>query len=99
MRVASRSQVKHSIPSLLGESYPALKLTCNMIPSDGMAPSSSQPTSSSQHTPVVANAGRRSVVLQVLGDANVTPGSVASATVSRNNLISSFGGKTLVSRV
>ena len=88
MRVASRSQVKRSIPSLLGESYPALKLTCNMIPSDGMAPSSSQ------HTPVVANAGRRSVVLQVLGGA-----SVGSATVSRNNLISSFGGKTPVSRV
>ena len=95
MRVASRSQVKRSIPSLLGESYPA----CNMIPSDGMAPSSSQPTSSSQHTPVVANAGRRSVVLQVLGGANVTPGSVASATVSRNNLISSLSGKTPVSRV
>ena len=57
--------------------------------------SSSQPTSSSQ---VVANAGRWSV-LQVLGGANVTPGSVASATVSRNNLISSFVGKTPVSRV
>ena len=56
-----------------------------MIPNDRLP--------SSQHTPVVANAGRRSVVLQVLGS-NVTPGSVASAS-----RISSVGGKTPVSQV
>ena len=58
------------------------RVDCNMFLSDGMAPSSSQ-SAYFQHTPVVANAGRRSVVLQVLGGANVTPGNVGS--VSRNN--------------